>query len=58
MKSIPPFKSYWAETKSDDDTAAADVDGQHDPYVSAMLHRRQQKLCPCKQIGHFNLYTL
>ena len=52
MKSIHPFKSYWTETKSvtttptttstlpttmtpDDD----DADGQHDPYVSAMLRR-------------------
>ena len=24
-----PFKSYWAETKCDDDTAADNMDGQH-----------------------------
>ena len=35
-----PFKSNGAETKCDKDTSAAAGDGQHDPYVFAMLHRR------------------
>ena len=28
-----PFKSYWVETKCDDDIDAEATDRQHDPYV-------------------------
>ena len=27
---------------------AAEADGQHDPYVSTMLHRWQNNVYPCK----------
>ena len=52
MKSMHPFKILiewkWKcdeDTDFDDAAAAADdnADGQHDPYVSAMLHRRHTK---------------
>ena len=50
MKSIHPFKSYWTETKSvtttpppPNMTTTRRTDGQHDPYVSAMLRRWHNK---------------
>ena len=50
MKSIHPFKKVQKllnrNEKCDNDTdddAADDADGQHDPYVSAMLRKRHKK---------------